>query len=159
MDFSVIVDTREQRPLRFKDVNVIHRALKSGDYSIQGPDGESFEDRISIERKSLDDLLSSITHRREYFDANMERLLKLRSRALLVECLPNHLERGAWFPKVHPNSVIGTLFKWKMRGVPVIYAVNQEQASKYVLWFLRLFWERKDEFNGLPQERIEWTEK
>lgn len=145
MKYSVIVDTREQRPLRFKDVETIRRGLKTGDYSIEGEDGESFEDRISVERKSLEDLLSSITHRREHFDAGMERLLKLESRALLIEALPQTIERGEWLNKVHPNAVLGTIFKWQMRGIPVIYAANQERAAHYVSWFFRLFWERKDD--------------
>src|SRR3990167_2143630 len=123
MSFSVIVDTREQRPLRFKDVPTIRRGLKTGDYSIEDETG-SYEDRISIERKSLEDLLSSITHRREHFDAE--------------------IERGEWINKVHPNAVMGTIFKWQMRGIPVIYAQNQEKAAHYVAWFFRLFWERRN---------------
>ena|SRR3990167_570114 len=143
MSFSVIVDTREQRPLRFKDVPTIRRGLKTGDYSIEDETG-SYEDRISIERKSLEDLLSSITHRREHFDAGMERLLKLEARALLIECNFAEIERGEWINKVHPNAVMGTIFKWQMRGIPVIYAQNQEKAAHYVAWFFRLFWERRN---------------
>lgn len=145
-DFAVIVDTREQRPLRFKDVVTIRRGLKTGDYSVQDCfTGESYEDRIAIERKSLEDLLGSITHGRERFDAGMERLLKLESRALLIECNFAEIERGEWINKVHPNAVIGTIFKWQMRGIPVIYASNQERAAHYVSWFFRLFWERRNQ--------------
>lgn len=139
LDFSVIVDTREQLPLEFKGVATIRRGLKTGDYSIEG-----YETRVAIERKSLSDLLGSITTNRERFNACMERLVLFESKAILVEATPSELERGHWIPKVSPNSVIGTLFKWKMRGIPVIYAANHEKASHYALWFLRLFYERRN---------------
>jgi|HubBroStandDraft_2_1064218.scaffolds.fasta_scaffold141524_3 DNA excision repair protein ERCC-4 len=139
-DFTIIIDTREQRPLFFRDVETIRRALKTGDYSIEG-----CEDRVSIERKSLEDLLSCVTSRREAFNDQMTRLLSFESKALLIEARPLDLEQGNWFPKVHPNAVIGTVLKWKMKGIPVIYANGQEQAAKYVAWFMRLFWERKYE--------------
>lgn len=46
----IIRNTREQQPLEFPSVKV-----KDGDYSL-----ENFTDRITIERKSLPDLLKTL---------------------------------------------------------------------------------------------------
>lgn len=135
--FTVIVDTREKRPLSFTGHPVVRRGLRTGDYSIDG-----YADKIAIERKSLPDLLGSLTSGRKRMDACVERLLQYESKALLIEAMPFNLENGCWRPKVHPNAVLGSVISWKMRGLPVIYASTQEQASRYVLWFLKLFWER-----------------
>lgn len=137
-EFTIIVDTREKLPLRFRDHATVRRSLKTGDYSIEG-----YTDRISIERKSLPDLLQSISTSRKRFDKCVERLLEFETKALLIEAMPFNLENGGWRSKVHPNAVLGSVISWKMRGLPVIYASTQEQASRYVLWFMRHFWERK----------------
>jgi len=64
--FTIICDSREQLPYEFSGmewgagetcvVPTVVRGLAQGDYSIQG-----LEDRIAIERKSLDDLYGSVT--------------------------------------------------------------------------------------------------
>lgn len=138
-DFTIIVDTREKLPLKFHGHTVVRRALKTGDYSIDG-----YADRISIERKSLPDLLGSISRDRKRFDKCIDRLLKFEAKALVIEAMPFNLENGAWRSKVHPNAVVGSVISWKMRGLPVIYASTQEQASRYVLWFMKHFWERRN---------------
>ncbi len=72
LPFTVVVDTREQHPWAFRGfrhdadrnnvpmiVPIENRALDTGDYSISG-----LEQRIAIERKSLDDLYNTVIHGR-----------------------------------------------------------------------------------------------
>ena len=53
---NIIIDTREQKPLIFTGHETISRKLDEGDYNI-----EELEDKIVIERKSLQDFYQSIT--------------------------------------------------------------------------------------------------
>lgn len=54
---KIVIDTREQTPYGFAkyDAEPIRAALPTGDYSLPG-----FEDRVAIERKSLDDLVGCL---------------------------------------------------------------------------------------------------
>lgn len=54
---SIIVDTREQQPFEFDPAKVetIRQALTAGDYSLAG-----FEPSVSVERKSLEEYISSV---------------------------------------------------------------------------------------------------
>lgn len=52
---NIIVDTREQKPLSFTGHSTCRRKLDEGDYNIK-----ELEDKIVIERKSLQDLYGSI---------------------------------------------------------------------------------------------------
>lgn len=53
-----VIDSREKRPLRFKDCDTVVRKLDTGDYSIEGPDGRTFEPgegrtwTVAVERKA-----------------------------------------------------------------------------------------------------------
>jgi ERCC4-type nuclease len=52
---KIIIDTREQKPLIFTDHETVTRKLDEGDYNIV-----ELEDKIVIERKSIQDLYGSI---------------------------------------------------------------------------------------------------
>ena len=53
---KIIIDTREQLPLKFTGHETTRRKLEEGDYNIV-----ELEDKIVIERKSLQDFYQSIT--------------------------------------------------------------------------------------------------
>ena len=60
MTLQVVIDSREQMPLDFgPEVPTVRRKLDAGDYSAAG-----FEHRLAVERKSLSDLLGSLTRDR-----------------------------------------------------------------------------------------------
>ena len=65
--FTIIEDRREQRPLDFSPfaqygVKVERAALRTGDYTVKG-----LRRQVVIERKSLQDCVSTLTHGRERF--------------------------------------------------------------------------------------------
>ena len=74
----IAIDTREQLPYVF-DCETELKTLKTGDYSLVG--GEHL---ISIERKSADDLVGSLTAGRERFEKELHRGMALQYFALLL---------------------------------------------------------------------------
>lgn len=72
-----LIDSREKNGYR---LNAARKALKTGDYSIEG-----FEDEIGIERKSFDDLFHCLTSGQRRFKAQLKRLGKLRFNMLLID--------------------------------------------------------------------------
>ena len=65
---KIIVDTREQLPLSFTGHETIRRKLYEGDYNIA-----ELEDKIVIERKTLQDLYGSIVQDHDRFKAEILR--------------------------------------------------------------------------------------
>ena len=134
----IVCDTREQRPLRFSnEVEVIHQALTVGDYSIQG-----LEDQVIIERKSLSDLLASITSGRERFTRELRQLRAFRFAALVVESDWPTIMTGMWpCPSaVHPNAALGSLMSFTVKyGVQVVMADDHQTAAALVERLLSLY--------------------
>lgn len=75
----VIVDTREQTPLVFAHLRSEAGTLMTGDYSVRG-----LEEEFAVERKSMQDLVGSLTRERARFMREMHRLRGFRARYLLV---------------------------------------------------------------------------
>lgn len=77
--FSIIVDTREQKPWSFAGCNTINRKLDTGDYSIDG-----LEDILCIERKnSVSEIANNISETR--FKAEIIRMQEYLYKYILLE--------------------------------------------------------------------------
>ena len=116
-----------------------HRSLAAGDYSLANHEME-----IAIERKSLSDLFSSLGVRRKSFDYEMERLICVEQKHLIVEgtfdqCL--HPER--FFSKIHPNSVMGSLISLAEEGIQVWLAGNHRDGNRLAKRILERFIEKQ----------------
>ena len=122
-----IVDTREQLPLDLAPLQTVAGSLPTGDYSVVG-----LESVVSIERKSLGDLLSCVGQSRERFDKEVQRLLAYPTRVLVVESTWSEIEAGRWQNKITPNAAIGSLLGWVAAGLPIIMAGSHERAGRYV---------------------------
>lgn len=68
-DFSILIDTREQNPLSFKNKDVKNHKLDFGDYSANK---EHFEN-VFVERKSINDLCSTLSGGFERFQREIKR--------------------------------------------------------------------------------------
>lgn len=78
-DFTIIVDTREQKPWIFDDYQTTHAKLDTGDYSISG-----MEHLVAIERKrNVSEFANNITEKR--FKDVLERLDKIPHSFILFE--------------------------------------------------------------------------
>ena len=151
----VLVDTREKEPL---PLFVNHKnwiggerrvALKNGDYTIEG-----MEKLISLERKSLSDLVACTVTYRDRFLASCERLSRLRWKAILIEATLEDIKAGFeqfHIPsKVHPNAVCGTLDAIEAKfGIPVIYTSTDrdlatERAASWLSKHFAYWWLEKE---------------
>jgi hypothetical protein len=64
---DIVVDTREQLPLKFKDLNIISSKLECGDYA------KSIDSKVVVERKSLSDFYSTLSSGFERFKREIQR--------------------------------------------------------------------------------------
>ena len=121
---AVIVDSRESKPYLFENIYTKHKGqrvlvpvevqvkkLNSGDYSLLG-----YEDQVSVERKSVNDLVSTIFHSRPRFERELERLSEMMFSAVVVE--------GSWLDVMkytrdetsgNPRSIDASITAWMIR--------------------------------------------
>lgn len=134
-DFRIIVDTREQLPLPLPAGIVERGTLHTGDYSLAG-----HEDAFSVERKSLEDLVRSLTHERGRFERELERLADFRFRRVLVEApYKSILVERFPFSLASPSSIRGSVAAFEQRyGIPFVFATDRgEAAARLVAWARR----------------------
>jgi ERCC4-type nuclease len=82
-NFEIIIDSREQTPWSFSDyVKTRVCKLNCGDYALAG------DDKFSIERKSKNDFLSTISSGWKRFKRELDRMIKddFIARVIIVEC-------------------------------------------------------------------------
>lgn len=111
---TIVVDTREQRPFTFNDIDTIRQCLPSGDYSIQG-----YEQSIAIERKSLDDWINTILRSRERFCRELNRLQSYDFAAVLIEASPEDILSGSYKSQISPASLWGLTLEMMVRLHPI----------------------------------------
>lgn len=127
----LVVDTREQTPLPFLHLKATRGTLTSGDYSIAG-----FENGFTVERKSLADLVGSLTGERGRFERECHRLRGYAFARLLIvgtcDQLPTLLARR----KVGMKSILGSLGAIEARySLPVVWeAAPQAAAARVEMW-------------------------
>ena len=114
---KVIIDTREQLPWPWPEDQVLRETLTYGDYTLKG-----LEPLVCIERKSLQDLVGSISTKKpkdsgpaarsprqrlkdelEWLGANVQRPY------LIIESDLRSISNGHYPSMMHPSSVIGAL--------------------------------------------------
>lgn len=140
---TVIVDTREQTPFHFLNIDpwsivpLTHVALSTGDYSMRG-----YESRVTIERKSISDFLSSIIGDRARFEREFERMAAMEFAAVVVEGeLSEVLEHSRSKTKINTDSILGTLDSWRIRyGVHWVFCMGRRHAEINTLTMLYQFW-------------------
>src|SRR3990170_7417978 len=108
---TAVVDTREQSPLDLSPLRATGKTLVAGDYSILG-----LESIVSVERKSLMDLVACTGAERGRFAREVRRLLGYPVRALVVEATWQQVEAGRWRARTKPRAVIGSLLGWMASG-------------------------------------------
>lgn len=146
--FEIVIDTREQRPLPFKPDQPCRRAtLKTGDYSISG-----FEDCFTVERKSLPDLVQTLTRGRARFVNELERMKPYKFKGLVIEvpwivvtfgnlwrlCVPDQPPpvRPYSFSNASSKAVLASLNAFEIRyGLHIAYCNGAREAAQRVkLW-------------------------
>lgn len=142
-DLKIVVDTREQKPLWN---NCESKKLDFGDYSLEG-----HEDLFSIERKSLPDLLQTLTSSHKRFKAEMLRASKARYFAIVVDGTYTAMETkdypNAWRSKVrgHVVTAIANTIHIKY-GIPIFWCANRNESKRLIRGLMRSYlsidWEK-----------------
>jgi len=136
---TYLIDSREQKPYSFKGCDVETIALKTGDYSVKIFD-TNYNNEIAIERKSLQDIIGSITQGRERFEKEMIRSLEIPHFYLIIEGSWDDIYSHNYISQIPPNSVINTILGWQIKyGYHIIIADNHRRAEDFVKRILNLF--------------------
>jgi len=133
-DMVIIQDTREQVPIFTPSDVIIERGLKTGDYSIVG-----FEDKVTIERKSIPDLYGSV--KRERFEKVIARMKKMEWAGLMIEGKEDDVMKQQMFGKIVPRQVYGALTSYEIQGIHIYYAGSKLDAQDWILSRLVKFWD------------------
>jgi ERCC4-type nuclease len=138
----ILIDSREQTPFTFSEnVDTQIVTLDAGDYSVIG-----LTATVAVERKSLDDLVGSITAGRERFMACCSRLSRLDFACIVVEADLSDVIAGRYISKTRPQSVIGSMLAIHVDyGLPTIWAGNRRNAANLTERLLTRLWRKSAE--------------
>ena len=129
----VIIDTREQTPLRFTHLQSRIGTLTSGDYSAAG-----LEHFAAIERKSAADLVASVTRERDRFERELHRLRGFSFARVIVTASRESIERGEYRSAASPKAILASCDTFEVRyGVPFVFVPDEITAAALVerwLW-------------------------
>ena len=131
---TIIIDTREQEPYSFDSrlVAAVRRALPAGDYSVEG-----LVDRVAVERKSLDDFVSTVIHARQRFRQELRQFAGYRAACVVVEAGVADVLLQRYRGEAHPNAVLGNALSIILDfGVPVFFCGNRQAACQFVQAYL-----------------------
>lgn len=146
--YTILYDQQEGHPWTFQNIRQnasdggrqiiiptkkVH--LKTGDYTIEG-----FEDRLTIERKSMTDCVGTFGGGRERFERELARMSEMEFGCVIIEatmgaCLDymnsdEYIDRD---PKFKPKSFFRTPLAWSM-------GVVADDFPKVHFWFMDSRW-------------------
>ena len=134
--YTIIIDTREQSPWSWDNgssgdnnaltppIHTIRATLPAGDYSIVG-----LEDRVAIERKSLNDYVQTVIAQRKRFSRELIKLQSYDYAIIMVEGSCVDLIEHKYSSQADPKSVLGaTAAIEACYGVSVLFCCNRQIA-------------------------------
>ena len=101
------------------------------------------EDDFSVERKSMSDLLGSLTQERDRFMREIQRLRAYAVRLLLVVGTGAELTRLLTRRRVSCAAIQGSLAALEARGIPVAFYPTPERAAERVEAMAVYAWRNK----------------
>lgn len=138
----ILQDKQEKRPFVFKGIKppptVKIVDLKTGDYSLEG-----YENRVTIERKSLNDLFLSLgKYGRARFEREFQRMANFHFAALVIEAdWQMIIRRPPVRSKLPSKNVYRTLVSWSSKyGVHVWACPNKTFAARTTYVMLEKWW-------------------
>lgn len=141
--FVVLRDTREQLPYGFLgirsdkvdgsriiNVRIEDRALPAGDYSLS-IDGQDMSDRISLERKTYEDLFGTLGAGRERFVRELEKLAELDYAAIIIESTFSGVAKYApQHSRMNPKTVVRSLIAFSLRYGVHVWFVDERRMGE-----------------------------
>ncbi len=132
---SFVIDSREQLPFCFDsdDIEIIHKALPTGDYSLL-----NVEEIVAVERKNLEDFIHSLTKTRKRFLSEIRRLSKMPFKCIVIEGSLADVIGHRYRSGADPASILGsTLSIIVDYGVPVFFCCDRQIALAFTEKYLR----------------------
>ena len=124
----ILIDTREQAPYRFTNYDVTPEVvgLPVGDYSLPG-----FQDRVSIERKSLEDLIGCLMgSNRERFERELYKARHYDLFAVVIEAPLSAVSQGEYRSEMRPHAALQSILTFQVRyKVAFVWAGNRAGAE------------------------------
>jgi ERCC4-type nuclease len=130
----IIIDTREQAEYSFDPqlAATVRRALPAGDYSVVGLEGA-----MAVERKSLDDFVSTVIHARQRFRREISKLAGYRAACVVVEANLLDILLGRYRGEAHPKAVLGSTLSILLDyGIPIYFCGTRPAACQFVQAYL-----------------------
>ena len=150
----LLVDTREQKTLRFSHLQAESATLYTGDYSVKG-----LEECFAVERKSLADLAGSLTRDRARFMRELHRLRGYQFPYLLAIGDDMELSRLIAQGRLKLQQVEHSLRAIESRcRVHVARAYNEEQAARLVETWAFCAWREVMKPAGVSLPFPDWVE-
>lgn len=132
----IVIDNREKLPFSFegetyKGTITSNICLQVGDYSLRG-----LEEYISIERKSLADLVMCLGRERDRFKRELARSRSLDFFGVVIEDSWQNLATGNYKSETNPHSAAQSVAAFMARyNVPFFFA-GSRRAAEYMTWSL-----------------------
>ena len=141
----LVVDTREQLSWNLAEMDlggfvtgITSETLHCGDYSISG-----YQGRIEIERKSLGDLVQTLSRDWLRFRKKLWKLAGCDMAAIVAECTLADIIAHKYESDAHPNLILGRMNDCLVdHGVPCFCWGEREQAAAMAGRLLRKAVER-----------------
>lgn len=156
--FTVLHDTREQAPWTFSGiaadarqhnrqiaVQVRPATLTTGDYTIEG-----YEQKLAIERKSLEDLYGTLGAGRERFEAEHYRMAEIvRAGGFCCVIVESSLQQALLEPplwsNLNPKTIDRTRLSWGIKfGVPWLFEQDRRRAEVTAFRIMEKFVEQQE---------------
>ena len=131
---TIIIDTREQEPYSFDPrlATAVRRALPAGDYSVDG-----LEACVAVERKTLDDFVSTVIHNRARFREELRKLTGYQAACVVVEAGLIDVLQKRYRGDAHPNAVLGNALSLILDyRVPVFFCTTRQASCQFVQAYL-----------------------
>lgn len=149
----IVVDSREQEPLPFTRLQSVTLGLNSGDYSILG-----LEHVFAVERKSIADLVGTLTSGRDRFERELHRLRGYPFRRWLIVGDRDDVIQGNYRSQALPRSILGGVSSLEVRyEIPVVWSPTPAAAASLVecwaVWASRESWKTKARTDSIFAER------
>lgn len=128
---TIIIDSREQCPYTFPGHRTVVEGLPIADYGLLNcPD-------IFLERKSVDDLIGSLTSGRDRLEKVLQKGAQVPYFGLIIEASLSDLANGRYKSSMLPKSAVQTLLSWSVKyGTHIFFCDNREYAERVTLSLL-----------------------
>ena len=137
---TILIDTRERIPLAFGPEYRTERAmLPVADYGLKG-----FSDwtrpAFIVERKSVPDLIGSLTSGRARFMREIEKLRQFRFAGIVIEGERETVAAGEYGSRATPQSIMASLDAVAVRAnIHVFWCGNAAGAARQIEGLVRQF--------------------